>query len=166
MGGSFFSEPPGLLRPMSSIQFYCVLCGSALEIPGDSQHDLIKCEACSRIVPVPRRAKGVGNFKCYPHVFPPEVLDLLVKFQCSGCQAKLYADARCEGREVICSGCGAHTRVPIWSNVPDGPRFFEPGKIGRAPAKDSASREKAPVLSAEEVEFLRGATPGQPEAAA
>lgn len=150
---------------MSSIQFYCVLCGSALEVPRDAQHDLMKCEACSRNVPVPRRAKGVGNFKCYPHVFPPEVLELLVKFQCSGCGAKLYADARCEGRDVVCADCGVHTRIPIWSNVPDGPKFLDPEKIGRRQVTNTARRE-APVLSPEEVEFLRGASPGQPEAAA
>jgi hypothetical protein len=151
---------------MSTFQFYCVLCGSALEIPSDSQHDLMKCDACARIVPVPRRAKGVGNFKCYPHVFPPDVLELLIKFQCSGCGSKLYADARCEGREAICSGCGAHTRIPIWSNVPEGPRFLEPEKIGPARAAASEARGEVPALSPEELEFLRGARPGQPEAAA
>jgi hypothetical protein len=66
---------------------------------------------------------------------------------------------------VICSGCGAHTRVPIWSNVPDGPKFLDPEKIGRRQVTNTARRE-APVLSPEEVEFLRGASPGQPEAAA
>jgi len=151
---------------MSTVHFYCVLCGSALETSSDSRHDLLKCHACSRNVPIPRRTNGAGDFKSYPHVFPPEVLELLVKFPCAVCGTALYADARCEGREVVCSSCGVRTGIPRWSNSPDEPRFAEAGAIARMRSANSPARAEAPMLSAEEIDFLRGTRSRKPEAAA
>ena len=151
---------------MSTVHFYCVLCGTALETSSESQHDLLKCRGCARNVPVPRRADATGDFRRYAHVFPPDVLELLVKFQCTACGAVLYADARCEGREVVCSSCRVRTGIPCWSNLLDGPRFAEAGAITRMRSNRSAARGEAPMLSPEEIEFLRGPRSDKPEAGA
>src|SRR5882724_8301334 len=60
---------------MSTVHFFCVLCGTALQISSGSRQDLIKCSCCSRHVPVPRRADIEGDFTSYQPVFPPEVLE-------------------------------------------------------------------------------------------
>ena len=151
---------------MPTVHFYCVLCGSALQSPSDSLDDLSQCPSCSRYVPVPRRANGPGSFANYAPVFPPDVMELLVKFQCTSCGSALYADARYEGRDVVCTSCGARTRIPRWSNVPDWPRFSEAGQIARMRGSGSSARAQAPALSADEIEFLRGTESRKPEAVA
>src|SRR5689334_22341592 len=88
LNGRFFfvSQFHGLSRyAMPDVHFYCVLCGTALEASSESHYDLVKCHCCSRHVPVPRPAHGPGNVSAYSPVFPPDVLELLVKFQCTAC---------------------------------------------------------------------------------
>jgi predicted RNA-binding Zn-ribbon protein involved in translation (DUF1610 family) len=95
-------------------------------------------------------------------VFPPDVLELLIKFQCTDCSSVLHADARYEGRDVTCPDCGAKTGIPRWSSMPGWPRFSDAEEdAGRPPAE-----VKAPTLSDDEIDFLRGADSGKPEAAA
>jgi len=151
---------------MSTVHFYCILCGSALQSAVDSRYDLVKCGACARYVPVPRPVNGPGNFASYPHVFPSDVLGLLVKFKCVGCDCVLHADARYEGQAVVCTGCGTHAPVPRWSNAPSWPLPKDAAEQARQRAGLGTSRVAPPTLSAEEVEFLRGADVGKPEAAA
>ncbi|HSI13882.1 MAG TPA: hypothetical protein VK961_17685 [Chthoniobacter sp.] len=151
---------------MSAVHFYCVLCGAALQTSAESRYDLLQCHACTRHVPVPRPAHGHGNFAAYPPVFPPEVLELSLKFQCAVCQAVLQTDARCEGREFACPQCGEETTIPCWSNMPhQGPARLESDPARRR-SRQPSTRIEAPVLSEEELEFLRGVEPGKPEAAA
>jgi DNA-directed RNA polymerase subunit RPC12/RpoP len=97
-------------------------------------------------------------------VFPPDVLELLVKFQCTSCGSALYADARYEGREVVCTSCSARTGIPRWSNVPNWPRFSEAGQITRMRTSGASAAAKAPTLSVDEIEFLRGTESRKPEA--
>lgn len=152
---------------MSAVHFYCVLCGAALQTSADSRYDLLKCHGCRRYVPVPRPAHGPGNFAAYPPVFPPEVLELLLKFECTACRAVVQTDARCEGRKLACPECGEMIAIPLWSNMPH-------QRPGRASSSEAARRRSsflpervaAPTLSTEELDFLRGAEPGKPEAAA
>lgn len=152
---------------MSAVHFYCVLCGAALQTSADSRYDLLKCPGCTRYVPVPRPAHGPGNFAAYPPVFPPEVLELLLKFPCSACHTVLQTDARCEGREFACPECGEQTTIPHWSNMPhQEPARAESGESTRRRSRLLSERIEAPILSEEELDFLRGAEPGKPEAAA
>ena len=151
MGSSFFANCPDF-STMSTVHFFCVLCGNALQTSADSRYDLLKCTCCSRHVPVPRPVNGPGNASNYPPVFPPDVLGLLVKFKCTTCGGVLHADARYEGHAVVCSTCNAHTAVPRWSNTP---AWTLP-----------VARASAPALSEEEIDFLRGGETGKPEAAA
>src|SRR5579862_5100819 len=111
-GGFFFCRAIPGFHTMSTFHFYCILCGAPLEISSDSRYDLIKCHRCTRHVPVPKRANLAGDSTSYQSVFPPEVLELSVKFQCSGCGVAIRADARCEGRQVACDECGAKTAIP------------------------------------------------------
>jgi DNA-directed RNA polymerase subunit RPC12/RpoP len=150
---------------MSSIRFYCVLCGTALHAAADSQHDLTKCHACSRVVPVPRAATLVGNFAGCQPVFPPRVLELSVTFQCTECSARLRTDARWEGREIVCQECGDNTVVPRWSTVPNWAPVTETGARMRGAVARPPIEVKAAVLSPEEIEFLRGAPTPEPGAA-
>ena len=158
-GWFFFCEPFPSFHAMPAVHFYCVLCGAALQIPADFGYDLTQCECCSRHVPVPKPAAGLGNFTRYAPVFPPDVLGLLVKFECPACYAVLYADARYEGHEVVCTRCGVRAGIPRWSNVPAWPHPSEAGE--KAPAS-----LKAPALSEEEIDFLRGEKSRKPKAAA
>ena len=165
MGGPFFS-PSRLANTMSAVHFYCVLCGAALQTSADSRYDLQQCHCCTRYVPVPRPANGPGDLAAYPPVFPPEVLELLLKFQCAACGVALHTDARCEGRELECPDCGQQTAIPRWSNVPQRPLSSESGETTRRRNSMLSGRMTAPVLSEEEIDFLRGGEPGKPEAAA
>lgn len=151
---------------MSAVHFYCVLCGTALQTSADSRYDLLQCHACTRYVPVPRPAHGPGNFAAYPPVFPPEVLELLLSFECTACHAALQTDARCEGREFACPQCGEQTTVPRWSHTPQLLVQAETTETMRRRSRLLSARVEVPVLSEEELEFLRGNEPGKPEAAA
>ncbi|MEP6672321.1 MAG: hypothetical protein ABJF10_24365 [Chthoniobacter sp.] len=150
---------------MPAVQFYCVLCGSALQTSSDSRYDLTKCPCCSRYVPVPRPVNLTGDFSRYQPVLPPEVLGLSVKFQCTTCGVVIAADARCEGRQLRCDDCGAKTTVPRWSNVASW-RFSEAGQIARLRAARPPVRVEPPTLSVDEIDFLRGTESRKPEAAA
>jgi DNA-directed RNA polymerase subunit RPC12/RpoP len=88
-------------------------------------------------------------------VFPPDVLELSVKFQCSACRSVLHADARCEGREVLCPTCGIKIGIPRWSNVLSWPRTADGAEKARTKGPH-ASGITAPTLSMEEIDFLRG----------
>src|SRR4051812_7247759 len=68
------------VHSMPTISFYCVICGTALQAPSDSLHDLMECHACTRYVPVPRPATVRGKFTSFQAVFPPKVLELSVTF--------------------------------------------------------------------------------------
>jgi len=142
--------------PMPTIRFYCVICGTSLQAPSDAQHDVMECPSCARHVPVPRLAKLPGGLTgCLP-VFPPDVIEVAVKFKCTSCGRRLRADARWEGRVVTCPACSAKTGVPRWSTVQSWSRTAESGKEG--PIPDAAVRGDAKVarLSADEIDFLSG----------
>ena len=143
---------------MPSIRFFCVICGTALKGTTDSPGDVVECHSCGRHVPVPRLANVTGpSAGCAP-VLPPEILALEVKFLCTSCQSRLGADARWEGRGVICPVCGDKTRVPQWSNLSQWP--FKP---------EAAQGAKTPgtvKLSSEEIAFLSQPAPIKPGAAA
>jgi len=78
----------------------------------------------------------------------------------------LHAEARYEGRQVACPDCGARTGIPRWSNVPGWPRHADAGEKARMRTTPSPAGAKSPTLSEEEIDFLRGADPRKPEAAA
>ena len=99
-------------------------------------------------------------------MFPPEVLELLIKFQCTACSATLHADARCEGRDVVCPGCGARTGIPRWSSVLGSSLPSEADERARPRAPHKPGAAETPTLSVDEIDFLRGPEPGKPEAAA
>lgn len=161
MGGSFFASRPEF-HAMSNVHFFCILCGTALQTSSDTRHDLMKCHGCSRHVPVPRPANLTGDFSYLP-AFPPQVLELAVKFQCAGCGVVMRADARCEGRRVACDDCGAKTTIPRWSNLSNWTRFSEAGVIARMRAIPMPGAAAPPTLSVEEIDFLRGAESRKPE---
>lgn len=143
---------------MATICFFCVLCGTRLHASSESSDDLMECHACSRHVPVPRLASFFGRAKDYPTVFPAEVLDLTVKFRCTKCQTSLRADARWEGRTIVCPDCGATTGIPCWSTGPGGGGTSKPHRA--APMPVMGSDIKAVTLSTEEVDFLSGQPSG------
>jgi DNA-directed RNA polymerase subunit RPC12/RpoP len=143
---------------MSTVHFFCVLCGTALQSPGDALYDLMQCQVCSRHVPVPRPLTGPVNVSSYPPVLPPEVLELLVTFQCTSCGSIIQADARYEGRDATCPDCHGVTGIPRWS--------LPPGSRRAAPTRARAAGAKLPTLTIEEIDFLRGPQTGTPEAAA
>ncbi len=165
-GRFFFREPSPSFHAMPAVHFYCVLCGTALQTSSESRYDLTKCPCCSRYVPVPRPVHLTGDFSRYQPVFPPEVLGLSVKFQCSTCGSTISADARCEGRQLHCDDCGAKAVVPRWSNVASWSRASEADKIARLRATRSPARVVPPTLSVDEIDFLRGTESPKPEAAA
>jgi DNA-directed RNA polymerase subunit RPC12/RpoP len=141
---------------MSTIRFYCVICGTALEASADSHHDLLECHACTRHVPVPRPVGLMGKFTKCQSVLPPRVLEITVTFQCMACESRLRTDARWEGRQISCPDCGGTTEVPRWSTVPSWPRSPEALARARVPAMPPPVRAKASVLSDAEIDFLRG----------
>ncbi len=77
-----------------------------------------------------------------------------VKFLCTSCKSRLGADARWEGRAVICSVCGDRTRVPHWSG------FAHRRRTAETPPAANAS------LSPEEIAFLSLPATAQPTAGA
>ena len=143
---------------MPHIRFYCVICGTSMQASAESANDIVECPNCARVVPVPKLTSLSGQMTGCAPVFPPEVLDIEVKFLCTACNNRLRADARWEGRSVICPVCTEKTRVPRWSSVAQWSRLPDGNP---PPARGvGASPEAAAVsLSLEEIEFLSQATP-------
>ena len=83
-----------------------------------------------------------------------------VKFLCTSCQSRLGADARWEGRGVVCPVCGDKTRVPHWSGLPHLPHAAEIAPKAKAPGVAKAT------LSSEEIAFLSHPAPTNPVAGA
>jgi DNA-directed RNA polymerase subunit RPC12/RpoP len=149
---------------MSSIRFYCVICGAAMKTSAEATEDVVQCPNCARRVPVPRLTSLSGRFAgCVP-VFPPEVLDLEVKFLCTSCRNRLRADARWEGRNVVCPVCGKRTAVPRWSRVPMWSRAPE-AAVAASRSDRSANEIPAVTLSRDEIEFLSEEPPSKSGAA-
>ena len=146
---------------MPHYRFYCVICGTSMKAAADSTSDVVECPGCARTVPVPSLASLSGKVAdCVP-VFPPEVLDLEVKFLCTACKNRLRAGARWEGRSVACPVCQEKTRVPRWSGVARWSRLPEESA---PPARGAGAPAEAAVvaLSREEIEFLSEAAPSRP----
>ena len=136
------------LHRMPTNRFSCVTCGTALSQTTDAPTGGSQCRSCAFTFSVP-------NFTSMS-VFPPEVLALEVKFLCTSCQSRLGADARWEGRGVICPVCGDKTRVPLWSSI-----------LPRPPAPDVPGSGKAmafsdTTLSTDEIAFLSEPAPASP----
>ncbi len=140
---------------MPTIRFFCVICGTALKGTTDTSTSVVECHSCSRHVPVPMLADVSGSSAGAVPVFPPEILALEVKFLCNSCQSRLGADARWEGRGVICPVCGDKTQVPRWSRVSQWPRA-EAG--AKTPTLGNVT------LSSEEIAFLTPPAPTIPGA--
>lgn len=143
---------------MPTIRFFCVICGTALKGVTDPPTGVVECHSCARHVPVPTLADVAGGSAGCAPAFVPEVLALEVKFLCTSCQSRLGADARWEGRGVICPVCGDKTRVPQWSNVSRWPLTPEAAHDTKAPGTVR--------LSSEEIAFLSQPAPTNPGAAA
>lgn len=151
---------------MPTTHFFCVICGAALRASSDSPDDLMECHACSRYVPVPRPAGLREESAGYLPVFPPEVLELSVKFQCTRCESWLRADARWEGRGVSCPDCGDKTTIPRWSAGLCWSHFSETGDVKSVPVPRRRVGVEAATLSIEEIDFLRGSACRSPGAVA
>ena len=132
------------LHAMLTNQFFCVICGTALQTTNDTIADIVRCHACARQVPSPGLVDVTGRGTGCPPAFAPEVLALDVKFLCTACRSPLRADARWEERRVVCPVCGDKISVPRWSNAP---RWPSPGET--PPAIPMAA-----TLSADEIDFL------------
>ena len=134
---------------MTTIRFFCIICGTVLEGATDSRADVMICKSCAHHVPVPRLADiPCGKDGCGP-VFPPGVLELSVKFLCASCQTPLRADARWEGRTFTCPVCSDKVMVPQWSRVARWPQSSD--------AESGVPKPMTPEvvkLSADEIEFL------------
>lgn len=100
---------------MSSIPFYCAICGSVLMASDTGPRQLIECEHCQHVVPAPALLDFSSDSGSVTRVLPRGVLSLDLKFLCSSCKSTLEIDARCEGLEVECPECRQSTVVPRWS---------------------------------------------------
>src|SRR6266853_2707567 len=131
------------MSPISSIDFFCAICGSNLAAAPEHEGGLIQCPMCERTVPVPGAVSVAGTDSgCLP-VFRPEILTVEITFVCPGCDRALVADAREEGETFQCPKCGLEGRVPAWS--------------GAARRTGDSARPKAnAVLSPEEIDILSG----------
>jgi hypothetical protein len=156
----FFLTRPEFFHSMSTIRFFCVICGTALQASADSHYDLATCHSCTRYIPVPRPVSLPGKFTRYQPVLPPKVLELSVTFQCEACGSRLRADARREGRQIVCPVCAGTTAVPRWSNVPGWSPAAVSEKV-RVEAPRPPARTNAATLSIEEINFLRGEASGE-----
>jgi len=120
----------------------------------EGAEDLTECPNCARVVPVPKRTSLSGTFAGCAPSFPHDVLDLEVKFLCASCKNRLRADARWEGRSIVCPICSEKTRVPKWSDVSRWPAAPAGAKAASDPG-DSA----AVTLSPDEIAFLSDPAP-------
>jgi hypothetical protein len=125
---------------MSSVSFYCVICGHGLSAPAAYAGSVYQCSGCSSSVPVPG-FPGRSGLTCLP-AFPTGILALDVTFPCPGCAARLVVDARWEGHEVDCPRCQVAVVVPQCS--------------GRETAPAPAPAGSGVRLTAEEIGFLSG----------
>jgi len=130
-------------QTMSSISFFCAVCGQALTAHSSFAGEVMDCTRCERSVPVPGFPAMPGETGCAP-VYPPEILSMDVVFLCRGCNAKLVIDGRLEGRELDCPQCQARVRAPLWSR--------------RALSRPAARTPKnaPPSLTPDEIGFLCG----------
>jgi len=98
---------------MSTVQFYCAICGAPNSHGADVARPLVQCAKCHHVVPAP---DPVSFFEDEPlRVLPPGVFALEVVFGCDGCGCRMKIDARAEGRTVPCARCARETMVPYWS---------------------------------------------------
>lgn len=144
---------------MPTNRFFCIFCGTVLEGNSDSRADVVVCPSCAHHVPVPRLADiPAGSDGCGP-VFPPEVLELSLKFLCTGCRSPLRADARWEGLSIACPACHEKIMIPRWSRVTRWPRSADADKKIQNSATSGVVR-----LSADEIDFLSTTGTGKPGA--
>jgi DNA-directed RNA polymerase subunit M/transcription elongation factor TFIIS len=129
---------------MSSISFFCAVCGQALTAEPAFAGELMECTRCERSVPVPGFPATARESGCVVGVYPPEILSMDIVFLCWGCNARLVVDARLEGRELDCPQCHALVRAPLWSRRE---------KAGTGPG---ARRIDRPFLTPDEIGFLSG----------
>jgi DNA-directed RNA polymerase subunit RPC12/RpoP len=97
---------------MSTVHFFCVMCGAPLFRGAGSSRPLVECPKCSHVVPVPDEA---GSEEGIPKVFPRGILSLEMIFLCGHCDCHIQIDARGEGQAVNCPRCTRETTVPRWS---------------------------------------------------
>ncbi len=128
------------------VRFFCVYCGSHLQVGTEHSGRVSECPHCLHVTPVPDTTRnGTGSRRAY--IYPPEVLGLDIVFLCPRCRSRLRIDARDAGTIVLCPPCNDKIRVP------DLPLFVETG-----PHPREENRALPPVpsarLSPEEIEFL------------
>jgi len=123
---------------MADIHFFCALCGRGLTLSDKHAGELVECDGCQHVVPVPGFAPPKGGLRDWLPAFPPEILAVEIKFRCGACATKMRIDARWEGRRLKCPHCGTDGRVPTWS---------------RAWIAETAL---LPALSSEEIAWLSG----------
>ena len=128
---------------MSSIPFFCAVCGQALTAEPALAGAVMECTRCERSVPVPGFPPTPRESGCVA-VYAPEILSMDIVFLCRGCNAKLVADGRLEGRELVCPECHARVRAPVWS------------RREKAGTHTGAPRIDRPTLTPDEIGFLSG----------
>lgn len=101
----------------------------------------MECGVCSRSIPVPGRLNRDAPPSESLPLFAPEILAVEMTFVCPGCEFSLVADVRYEGVPFVCPKCRFAGSVPMWSGFV-------------APDSEAKKRGPAPVLSAEEIDFL------------
>ena len=119
---------------MSTVDFFCAICGTAMTAQSASDRSLAECPRCSHVVPVPAAVNVLAELSDPLGILPPGVLSLELKFKCRSCGCKMQIDARWEGHSVDCAKCKRRVEIPYWSR--------------KAPGKGQ--------LSAAEIDFLTG----------
>ncbi len=142
---------------MPTTRFYCVICGADLSGKPVARDNVMQCPACRHQVPVPTTLNLQRASAEWPHVLPPGILALEVKFACKSCRSPLRADARWEGRNIFCPVCTEISQVPNWSQ--------ESGAAAVTRRNGGDDLLAAATLSTEEIAFLSDATPVSPAAA-
>jgi len=130
-------------QTMSSISFFCAVCGQALTAEPSFAGEVMECTRCERSVPVPGFPAMPGESGCAA-VYAPEILSMDVVFLCRGCNTKLVVDGRLEGRELDCPQCHARVRTPLWS------------RRATPPAAAATPKKGRPSLTPDEIGFLSG----------
>ncbi len=142
---------------MPTFRFFCVICGVDLSGKAGARGSVTECPACRHQVPVPTALNMQAGSAEWPHILPPGILALEVKFPCKSCGSPLRADARWEGRNIFCPVCTDIIQVPAWSQPPGTPTDTRRTKADE--------RLATATLSTEEIAFLSEATPVSPGAA-